>query len=350
MNTRKLAVFSLLIALSAYGGGAPGDPDLVLDNGVLKVGVSLTYGGAITYLSPSGSDRNLINNHDKGRQIQQSYYAGQDRNRTAQGQNASWSPWPWNPVQAGDSFNNPSHVLEATVTGGEIYTKVQPLLWDMNNELAEAHYEMWITLDENRVHVRSKLTCFRTDDDWTVVARHQELPAVYTIGALGTLYTYEGAEPFTQAPLTVIPSNWADHVNLGEFPWTYWTASEKWAASVNEALWGVGVYYRDAELFLGGFAGLGTGGETADFETTYISPLRTIAFDNDSEFEYEYDLIVGSISDIRQFVYEQEGQPYDTGGIVLPPGAVGLGATGLAVLTASLLGTGLIAAYRRRRA
>src|SRR5438477_10134757 len=51
---------------------------LTLNNGVIKVGVDTTYGGAITYLSQSGSTTSLINDFDHGRQVQQSYYSGPD--------------------------------------------------------------------------------------------------------------------------------------------------------------------------------------------------------------------------------------------------------------------------------
>jgi hypothetical protein len=37
-----------------------------LDNGVIKLGVNLDLGGAITWLSKSGSDVNLINSADWG--------------------------------------------------------------------------------------------------------------------------------------------------------------------------------------------------------------------------------------------------------------------------------------------
>ena len=55
--------------------------DWTLDNGVLTVKLDLTRGGAIAYISKSGSPRNLVNSADEGRYIQQSYYAGQAMNR-----------------------------------------------------------------------------------------------------------------------------------------------------------------------------------------------------------------------------------------------------------------------------
>src|SRR5438874_1805776 len=47
-------------------GPSPLDPAslLMLDNGTIKVGVDTSYGGAITYLSQSGSTNNLINDYD----------------------------------------------------------------------------------------------------------------------------------------------------------------------------------------------------------------------------------------------------------------------------------------------
>ena len=334
--TKSIAALGLAaFALPVWAQFGPGTPTTSISNGVLEVGVSSSYGGAITWLSLAGANRNLINNHDKGRQIQQSYYAGLETDRLAEGQRPNWSPWPWNPVQAGDSYNNPSLMLDETTDGEEIYIRVQPLLWDMNNELAEAHFESWIRLEGNIVKVRNRLTCFRTDDFWDVVPRHQELPAVITIGALSTLYTYDGDSPFTRAPLTIIPP-----VTGGGFPWSYWGAGEKWAAHVDENLWGIGVYYADTEEFIGGFFGTPPG-ETADNPTGYISPLRTIALDKDTVFEYEFDLIVGTLNEIRAHAYASEGHTYelDPDNTEFPPSPSGVpvaGGAGLGLLVAML--------------
>lgn len=282
---------------------APGDPDLKIANDSIEVGVSKDFGGAITWLALAGSDRNLINNHDKGRQVQQSYYAGERLDRTDEGQSKSWSPWPWNPVQAGDAHGNKSKVLEARSDGEEIYTKVQPMLWDMNNELSQSHYETWIRLKDNTVHVRNKLTCFRDKGDrWGVRESNQELPAVYTIGALSTLYTYDGDAPWTNAPLTIIEPK-----PYPGYPWPSWTGQEKWAANVNAEKWGVGVYTPIAERFVGGFHG-DPPGETGDACTGYISPLKKVTLKHNSVFEYEYYLIVGELDEIRAFVYAKEGK------------------------------------------
>ena len=61
---------ALILALSLVAPAGAQDTDLAesaLDNGVIKVGINTSeYGGAITYLSLSDSERNLINNFDRG--------------------------------------------------------------------------------------------------------------------------------------------------------------------------------------------------------------------------------------------------------------------------------------------
>jgi len=45
-----------------------------IDNGTVRVGVNLDLGGVITEVARSAPDApNLINSHDYGRQVQQSY-------------------------------------------------------------------------------------------------------------------------------------------------------------------------------------------------------------------------------------------------------------------------------------
>src|SRR5688572_19486281 len=112
---------------TAEGRGG-GFVSTALDNGTIRVGVNLSAGGAISYLSQSGSTYNLVNVRDKGRYVQQSYYTGQNLDRTSEGQYRRWSPWPWNPVQAGDTYGNSSSVLAWSNDGRTIYVKTHPLL------------------------------------------------------------------------------------------------------------------------------------------------------------------------------------------------------------------------------
>ncbi len=209
------------VVLCTVGTGCPRQDDrpqlsgttLDLDNGIIRVRAGLDYGGAITYLSVSNQDRNLINNWDRGRQVQQSYYAGHSLDRRGEGQHPAWSPWPWNPIGAGDAYGNRPQVLSSSNDGSTIHVEIIPLLWDMNNEPAECTLETWISLEGKTVHVRNRLATHRTDTKWDVVPLHQEVPAVYTIGDLDQLYSYDGPAPFTGAPLTTTSNNGP--------PWVY---------------------------------------------------------------------------------------------------------------------------------
>jgi hypothetical protein len=192
-------------------------------------------------------------------------------------------------------------VLSSSDDGSTIYVKIIPLLWDMNNEAAECTLETWISLEGSAVHVRNRLASHRTDTKWNVVPLHQEVPAVYTIGDLDQLYSYDGPAPFTNAPLSKIDNNGP--------PWAYWGNAgrhEKWAAHVDADGWGVGVYNPKTGSFVGGFSG-SPGGNTGTQSTGYIAPLCIESLDKNTVFEYDYYLIVGSVDEIRTFVYAAEG-------------------------------------------
>ena len=274
--------------------------ELTADNGVLKVKLDLTRGGAISYVSLSGSNRSLVNIHDEGRYIQQSYYAGKSVNRQADGQSPAWSPWSWNPIQVGDCYNNRAKILAYKQNGDTLYTKCIPMLWDMNNMPAEAEMEQWTILKGNVIEVHNKLTCHRTDNIYGEnIADDQELPAVYPISALKNLYTYLGNSPFTNDSLdnpTV--------VNLSSGFWgRYTNVSEHWMAFVDSTKWGLGVYNPNCISFLAGMAG-SPGGGVQDGSTSYIAPTKKEILNKNSLFEYDYYIIVGNVNEIRTKVYQ----------------------------------------------
>ncbi len=278
---------------------------LELNNDTLRVKLDLTRGGAINYISESGSTRNLVNIHDEGRYIQQSYYAGQTLNRQAEGQNPNWSPWSWNPIQVGDSYKNRAEILEQSIDGNTMYTKCIPMLWDMNNEPAEAEMEQWTTLIGNVIKVHNKLTCLRTDTIWREgTSNSQELPAVYPISALSNLYTYFGAFPFTRAPLS--------NPSVEKLQDGFWgryqngMVKENWMAFVDHSGWGMAVYTPICDDFLAGMAGY-PGGEAMDGSTSYIAPVKKEQMYKNTVLEYDYWLVIGSLNQIRSEIYDLKG-------------------------------------------
>ena len=236
-----------------------------LDNGHIRIGVDLARGGAISYLSLSGSSESVVNVHDLGRYIQQSYYGGpQPFIPPGAVQHPNYAGWPWNPVQAGDVYGYTPQLLAYSNDGTTLYVKCIPKQWALLNVTSECTMESWITLEDTRVNIQHRLTNTRSDTT-QYGAFGQELPAIYTVGTLCNLYTYTGTQPFTGGAVTKIENSGPPS------PWAQWTATENWASLINGANWGLGVFNPGIYYFTGGFAGdPGTGGP-ADGNTGYIA-------------------------------------------------------------------------------
>jgi hypothetical protein len=156
-----------------------------ISNGILTIGIDTTHGGAIsTLIDNNVPNDNLINCHDQGREVQQSYYAGPD---PYLGARWSGNPWPWNPISSGDAFGHPSKVLDINSTATSIYVKAQPLQWALENTPCECTFETKIMLEGNGAFVRNRLVNFRGDHS-NYGAYNQELPALYTIGQFDQLW------------------------------------------------------------------------------------------------------------------------------------------------------------------
>ena len=84
-----------------------------IDNGRFKLGVDLGWGGTINYIEDMTHEEpgltNLVNKHDTGRLIQQSYYGtGAIEGVFEWGSFNDSDHWPYNPVQGGDKGNKAS--------------------------------------------------------------------------------------------------------------------------------------------------------------------------------------------------------------------------------------------------
>ncbi len=269
-----------------------------LDNGTIKVGVDPERGGSIGYLADAKGGVNVVNVHDPGRWIGQSYYAGPRPFGTP---HPDWKDWPWNPVSAGDVYGNPSKLLEMTNDGKTLHVKSVPMHWALRNVPGDCTFETWITLEGRTVRVRNRLTSSRKDQT-PYPAMDQELPAVYTTGKLHRLVTYTGDEPFTQSPLQEIPKRPAkDH----RPQWTTFFATEHWAALVNDDDWGLGVIHPGVVRFLGGFSGRPNTGGPDDDPTGYVAPVRQEILDHNIVYEYQYTLVLDSLTNIRKEAYRQ---------------------------------------------
>ncbi|GAB4036013.1 hypothetical protein GCM10028809_46700 [Spirosoma gilvum] len=288
------------------GGGLPSQTQessqkrLYLANDKVRMAIDLNAGGAITYLSEAGSNVNIVNNNDLGRQIQTSMYAG-PYPYSVNGKDPvyQWRNLGWNPVQTGDYFNHPAKVVSYQQGQNTLYVKTVPLIWPLFNEPAECSYEHWIELKDNTIHVRCKMTVFRADTT-QYEARTQEAPCVYLTGPYYRIITYNGPKPFTNDAVSEFTNQ--DVVNR--------FGSENWIALLNTEGRGVGLYKPKGEVRFGsaGFGTTHTGGEF-DVSSGYVTSQPYLLIDHNGTYEFEYTLVVGSLADIRQFAYNQPRGP-----------------------------------------
>jgi len=315
-----LACSTLAVAEKAY-----------IDNGNVRLGIDLDHGGTICFLS-SGSESesdNMVNVHDLGRYIQQSYYAGQSIDRRSEGQHKNFSPWRWNPIQAGGigSVDDPPHpnssaeILDFQRDENYMYIKCIPRLWDMPGETAECIFEQWMWLESKSVRVKNKVTIQRTDEIWKEgIAASQELPAVYPVARLRSCYAYTGDTPWTGDTLQKMPEHPEGYIKglsptqKNGFPWVGFKPTEPWAACVNPGTGeGFGVYSPTATArWLCGFVDHfkkdeNRDGATAN-STSYIAPLARVTLNKNSTYEYEYHLFTGTVHEIRDAVYRKAGK------------------------------------------
>jgi hypothetical protein len=175
--------------------------------------------------------------------------------------------------------------------------------WPLDNVPGECTYECWFTLDGSAVHARCRLVNHRPDRT-QYPARHQEYPALYTNGPWYRLMTYTGDRPFTGGEISQIkkPKDKPD-------PWSHWTATESWAALVDDHGFGLGIWAPNCCEFNGGFAGKPGKGGPQDDPTGYISPSPKEIIDWNIDHQYGYDLIVGELPAIRKYVYNHAVRP-----------------------------------------
>ena len=157
----------------------------------------------------------------------------------------------------------------------------------------ECTFETHITLDGDAALVRCRSNN-RRPDATQYPASDQELPAVYTVGTLHRLITYDGPAPFTGGPTREVK-------NAGP-PWASWTASENWAALVDDRGRGLGVVHPGVYSFIGGFHGTPGRGGPKDDPTGYIAPVRKEVLDHNIVYEYQYALVAGTTESVREYV------------------------------------------------
>jgi hypothetical protein len=169
--------------------------------------------------------------------------------------------------------------------------------WPLDDVPAECTFESWLELDGPVVHARCRLVNARRDQT-LYPPRSQELPAVYTNGPWHRIISYTGAKPFTNDPVTQLEAQPPPH-------WSGWDATENWSALVDDAGWGLGVWNPGCVRFVGGFNGQAGSSGPKDSPCGYLAPVRLEMLDHHIIHEYHYDLVLGTVEEIRAHAYRQ---------------------------------------------
>jgi hypothetical protein len=266
-----------------------------LDNGRIRLGVSLQAGGAITYLAEVGKP-NLVNIFDHGREIQTSLYSG-PTSFSANGQRPTgvYAQSSWNPVQAGDWVGTPSQVVEfRKIDSTSLYVKTIPMQWSLIKVPTECIMEHWYELRGNTVRYRS-LTKLNRSDTAFYDGAFQESPAIFLNAPYYRFVAYNGNRPYSSGPLTERTST--------TLPLTMLT-SEPWAAVVDKNGYGLGLYHAKHFCYNGNYL---YPKSVADNEfsdaTTYFTNSPIHQLDHNGEYAFDCLLIPGTLDQIRQTVY-----------------------------------------------
>jgi hypothetical protein len=320
MNRNNITLFfiSLLFVMVSCNNGEPqvkspviSLPDipsmLYIKNGRVKLGVDLTLGGAVTYLSDEANGgKNMINSYDWGRQIQMSYYSGPWPYIGPNGERPTpeWEGLGWNPIQSGDAGNNRSKLISYEKRGDNvIFVRSIPMQWPHKTGVAgECVFESLYTLEGNVITMQATIVNNR-EDITQYPASAQEMPAVYTNGPWYKLVTYLGDKPFTGEPTTIV----VDKNDKKGWPWVHFYTPENWVALMDDNGYGIGVFQPEVMNFNGGFhpndSFKGYGGEK-DGQTGHIAPVGRQIIDHNISWTYTTSLILGTIDDIRLYAQE----------------------------------------------
>lgn len=300
-------ILASILAPHITGEESPRTSDglLMIDNGVLQVGIDRTKGAAITWLSSDKHRGNMVNLADPGRLIQQSYYAGKSLDRKAEGQSPAWSPWSWNPIQGG-GVSSWARVSEFTRTDqGALYAVTVPKLWDMPDEEAAATMRQWTTFEPGMSNV-VVVTCeFQSDrtpgDRWGPASRHsQEIPACYFIRRLSRVMSYLGE------------GRWRDEVQPPGPPWGRCDPPLKTVALVGEDGYGVAVFSPAAtQPWNFGPHLTGESDDPNAVPCMHVAPLDRVVLETRSVYRFRYWLMVGTKDELARTA-ESLWQKYQT--------------------------------------
>jgi hypothetical protein len=296
-SLHTLAIAMFLAAPVAATPERPAPDLLFIDNDAVRIGIDRSMGASISWLSWRAHPQNIINIHDPGRLLQQSYYAGKKLDRRTDGQHEAWSPWTWNPIQGGGVMSWARVTRFEKSPDGRLIAETVPKLWDMPDEEAEAVMEQFTQFEPdmpNAVQVRNRFISKRRENDrWGgAVPRAQELPACYFTSAFHQIESYLGH------------GKWRREEQAPGPPWGTTTPPLNVMACFNDDGQGVAVFSPVADKYwnFGPHRPYTPAAKPEDGPCVHIAPLSIIALDAKSTLEYRYWLVVGSKEEITKAI------------------------------------------------
>ena len=290
-----------------YGVGAD---TYYLENPRYKLGIRLIWGGGINYLEDKTSDikrlKNLVNQADTGRLIQQSYYGVQQNSEYTPGK-YNGSTWAYNPVQGGDVAQNHSRIIDIVVNEYSVYVKSQPMDWAKNNSITPSYMENTYTVYSDRIQVDNRFVDF---SNWTHRYCHQELPAFYTVSYLSRFTLYNGTKPWTGDTMSYRDDLgfWGDSAYYKDCTFLLKNSNtETWCAWTNpDKDFGIGLYVPNVDSYLAGRHAFNNSMESTNGATNYVAPVNTILLKSFEALEYSYLISTGSVEEMRDVFKENK--------------------------------------------
>lgn len=293
-----------------------------IENDYIKIGLNMNWGGALSYyedldsnvqaVSDSGIIRidtnaaqrygteslnnnvNLINCHDTGRLVQQSYYGTTNYDMGF----FDGHYCAYNPVQGGNMYNESSKIVDIRIEDNSVYVKCRPLDWAKAKEyITESYMEATYTLCDDTLKTQCRFVDFSGYDP---EKRNQELPAFYGAATMDNFVYYKGNSPWTDGELSSLSG--LDEYLYAHYPAVY--PDEQWGAFTGEFddSFSMGLYVPDCVHMLVGVSGSVTAQtENPDTSnsTSYLAGGREMTFQSFDPIEYDFYITTGTVDEVR---------------------------------------------------
>ena len=273
-----------------------------LENDRFKLGIQMLWGGTVSYLEDKRGQvdglTNLVNRHDTGRLIQQSYYGTGYIEGVYDPGAAFGTAWKYNPVQGGDQFGNGGRLIDYRLTDDSVYVKSQPCDWAQNAARLPFYTENTYTLENDRICVDNRAVDF---SGYTHTYESQELPAVYLVSYLDTFTCYNGDAPWTGDALSVYPD--LDFWGPRGTQIAYFKEgnTETWCAWYSrDDDFGFGLYVPEVDSLGGGrYLEDVRSKSDVDESTSAVSPGNIMRMTSYEPIAFSYMITTGSVEEIR---------------------------------------------------